>query len=332
MMSIKDLASLTGYSVATISRVVNDSPKVSEKTRREVMDAIRATGYYPNYVGRNLRRAETKKLLILVPTTENTFYGDVLRGAEACANQSGYQVLIGMTQNDADIERRFVEMLQSRQVDGLVFANTSLDKYDINRIADSFPVVLLAHSIDGAAASSVSIDNRQAAFDATNHLIAGGRSSIALISGSYYKAPSIDREIGYAQALREAGIAMRPDYLLRTNFDFSSGYQCCKKLMALPDPPTAIFCIADSIAIGAIKYLYEIGREQDVAVIGFDNVPESEYFFRGITTVNQPKYQLGETCIELLLEKIEDVHSEIRQIVLPHSLVLRGSTSCLSAP
>ena len=161
MMSIKDLASLTGYSVATISRVINDSPKVSEKTRREVMDAIRATGYYPNYVGRNLRRAETKKLLILVPTTENTFYGDVLRGAEARANQSGYQVLIGMTQNDADIERRFVEMLQSRQVDGLVFANTSLDKYDINRIADSFPVVLLAHCIDGAAASSVSIDTQR---------------------------------------------------------------------------------------------------------------------------------------------------------------------------
>ena len=331
MISIKDLAAITGYSVATISRVINNSPKVSEKTRNQVMEAIQSTGYHPNFVGRNLRLSETKKLLFLVPTTENTFYGDILRGAEACACEAGYQVIIGMTQNRVEIERRFIEMLQSRLVDGIVFANTNLDKHDINRIAETFPVVLMAHNIEGSKASNVSINNELATYEATSYLISNNQKRIAIISGFYYKNPSLDRERGYLQALEEAGISANKSYILRTDFDFKSGYQCCKKLMALESPPTAIFCIADSIAIGAMKYLYDIGKENEVAVIGFDNVPESEYFFNGLTTVNQPKYDIGYKSVELLLEKVSDINSESKEIILPHNIVVRGSTSFLSA-
>ena len=330
MVSIKDLSALTGYSTATISRVVNNSPKVSPKTRREVMDAISATGYHPNFFGRNLRTSSSMKILILLPTTENTFYGDILRGAEETAAEAGYQIIIGVTQNDAAIERKYIDMLLSRQVDGLILANTSMDKFDVNRLAESFPVVLLAHTIDGAITPSVTIDNIQAAYDATTYLNSLGHKKISMISGVYYQNPSLQRETGYLNAMKDLQLDAYAS-IKRTDFAFSGGYMTCKKLLSLTDPPTAVFCVADSIAIGAEKFLYDNQLQDKVSVIGFDNVIESEYFFNGISTVNQPKFEFGKACVELVLNKIADLSAPNEQMVIPHNLVIRGSTHPLES-
>ena len=326
MLSIKDLASMTGYSVATISRVINGSPKVADKTRVRVEEAIQKTGYHPNFAGRNLRLAASMRLLILLPTIENTVYGDLIRGAESAASAAGYQLLIGVTQNRLEIEESYIKMLQSRQVDGIILANTSMDKHDLNRLAETFPVTLLAHTVDGANVSSVSIDNVSAAYDAVQYLISLGHRKIGMLSGYYYRNPSDKREAGLFQAMEDAGLSCDPRYIVRTEFNFTSSRKACQRLMEQPDPPTAIFCIADSIAIGAIRYLSDHDLSGRVSVMGFDNVLESEYFFSGISTVNQPKLELGRTCVELILNKISDISSPPEQIVLPHSLVLRGST------
>ncbi len=327
MVSIKDLANLTGYSVATISRVVNNSPMVSEKARAEIEEAIRATGYHPNFIGRSLRLSFSMKLLLLLPTAENTFYGDILRGIEQSASAAGYQVVIGVTQNKLEIEKKYIEMLTSRQVDGMIIANTNMDKFDLSRISESFPIVLLAHSMDGANVSSVTIDNLAAAYDATKLLIDLGHTSIGMLSGRYYRNPSIEREEGFKNALKDAGLPLNPSHLIRTDYDFNSGKLACKKLMSGKAPPTAIFCVADSIAIGAERYLLDSGLENVVSVIGFDNVIESEYFYNGITTVNQPKYDLGKVSVDLLLKIISDKSAPPETVVLPHYLVERGSTS-----
>lgn len=326
MVSIKDIASITGYSVATISRVINNSPKVSEKTRSQVEEAIRKTGYHPNFIGRSLRLSSSMKILVLLPTIENTFYADIIRGAEATASTAGYRLVLGVTQNKLDIEKSYIDMLQSRQVDGLILANSIMDKFDLNRLAETFPVALLAHTIDGAEVSNVSIDNISAAYAAAKHLISLGHRRIGMISGYYYRAPSFERESGFLRALEEAGITHDPRYMLRSDFDFASGQEACRKLMSLPNPPTAIFCIADSMAIGAERYLVNNGLEDKVSVMGFDNVIESEFFFSGITTVNQPKYDLGRRCVELVLDKIRDISTPPESVVLPFSLVERGST------
>lgn len=326
MISIKDLAEMTGYSVATISRVINNNPKVSPETRRRVEEAIHRTGYHPNFIGRNLRSSTSMKILILLPTLDNTFYSQVLLGAGDAAQQAGYQIIVGVTQNTMELEQNYISMLRSRQVDGLVLANTMLDKFDLNRLAESFPVVLVGHKVIGSNVSSVGIDNVLAAKEATEHLISLGHRNIAMISGHYYQNPSSEREIGYRQALEQAGISFDPHKILRTEFDFGNAYSTTKKLLENPDIPTSIFCIADSIAIGAVRYLADIGLEQQISVVGFDNVRESEYFFNGITTIDQPKYEMGQQSITLLLEKIHDINSEPRSLILPHKLIPRGSS------
>lgn len=325
MVSIKDLASLTGYSVATISRVINNSPKVSENTRLQVEEAIKATGYHPNFIGRSLRLASSKKLLLLLPTVENTFYGDILRGIEQTASAAGYQVVIGVTQNEADIEQKYVDMLTSRQVDGMIIANCNMDKHDLNRLSESFPIVLLAHVIDGANVSSVAIDNVTAAYEATKYLIDLGHKTIGMLSGQYYRNPSMEREEGFKAALREAGLEVNPAHIIRADFDFRSGLHACKRLLSYKIRPTAIFCVADSIAIGAERYLMDAGLEKDISVVGFDNVVESEFFFNGITTVNQPKFDLGRISVDLLLKRICDEAAPAESIILPHTLIERSS-------
>lgn len=323
---MKDLAELTGYSVATISRVINQSPKVSEETRRKVEEAIRRTGYHPNFIGRNLRSAASMKIMVLLPTLDNTFYSKVLLGAEETAQKAGYQIIVGVTHNTVAIEENYIAMLRSCQVDGMVFANTILDKFDLNRLAESYPVALLAHNVPGANLSCVSIDNVAAAREAVQYLISLGHKKIAMISGCYYQNPSADREQGYREALESAGLPWDPGLILRADFNFASGYAMAEKLMKLDEPPTAIFCVADSIAIGALRYLISAGLDQTVSVMGFDDVQESEYIFNGISTVSQPKYELGQKSVELLLEKIRDLRSDAQALVLPHKLVIRGST------
>lgn len=332
MTSIKDLAELTGYSVATISRVINQSPKVSEETRRKVEEAIRRTDYHPNFIGRNLRSAASMKIMVLLPTLDNTFYSKVLLGAEETAQKAGYQIIVGVTHNTVAIEENYIAMLRSCQVDGMVLANTILDKFDLNRLAESYPVTLLAHNVAGANLSNVSVDNVAAAGEATRYLISLGHQKIAMISGCYYQNPSIDRERGYREALEAAGLPWDPSLILRTDFNFASGYAMAEKLMKISEPPTAIFCVADSIAIGALRYLTNAGLDQQVSVMGFDDVQESEYIFNGISTVSQPKYELGQKSVELLLEKIQDLHSDVHSLILPHKLVIRGSTRPFTSP
>lgn len=329
MTSIKDLAEMTGYSVATISRVINNSPKVSEEARRKVEEAIQRTGYYPNFIGRNLRSATSAKIMILLPTLDNTFYSEILLGAEKTAQQAGYQIIVGVTQNTMALEADYISMLRSRQVDGMILANTMLDKFDLNRLAESFPVALVAHKVDGADISSVCINNVAAAREATEYLISIGHRKIALLSGQYYQNPSTERELGYRQALEAAGIPFRKELVLRTGFHFSGGYKAAKNLLEGLEPnaqPSAFFCVADSMAIGVMRYLMDTGLNEKISVLGFDNVLESEYFFDGISTVNQPKYDLGQRSIELILNQIKDPAAEPQSVVLPHQLIIRGST------
>ncbi len=326
MVSIKDIAALTGYSVATVSRVINQSPKVSEETRRRVEEVIRSTDYHPNFIGRNLRSSASMKILMLLPTLDNTFFSDVLRGAGDAAMAAGYQIVVGVTNKKAEVEESYISMLRSCQVDGMVLTNTILDKFDLNRLAGSYPVSLLSDIVEGADLSCVTIDNVAAAKEATEHLISLGHRRISMVNGYYYRSLSIDRENGYRMALEQAGLTYDPTQIVRADYNFKGGYSAAKKLMTRKDPPSAIFCSADSMAIGAVRYLMDHGLDKQVSVMGFDNVQESEYFFNGISTVNQPKYELGQQSVQLLLEKIQDIHAPNRRLILPHELVIRGSS------
>ncbi|HVI43027.1 MAG TPA: LacI family DNA-binding transcriptional regulator, partial [Anaerovoracaceae bacterium] len=296
-MKIKDIASMTGLSVATISRVMNNHPNVAPETREKVENAISETGYVPNFLGRNLRVSKTHKILIMLPNAGNPFYAEILEAIQEEANHSEYTILIGVTNEDPNLETKYMEMLTTKQVDGAITFLSKYDKYSLSQWASRYPLVQCCEYTDGAQITNISVDNEQGAFDAVSYLIRKGHTKIGAVRGQLYFASESDRTAGYKRALAQAGIEYRDEYCHVSDYTPEGGFRGAKALMALEDPPTAIFAYGDTIAIGAIKALSDMGKiivgrkdgERNVAVIGFDDIQLSGMLTPTISSVYQPK-------------------------------------------
>lgn len=328
MATLKDVAKLAGVSVATASRVLNNNKNVSPENHQAIMQAMKTLNYSPNYLGRNLRMSSSKKILILLPTLTNQYYSRVVLGIEDVAKENDYNVIIGSTHGDYDVENNYINMLSTRLVDGIIFFSTMQSTNRLNEIAAMHPIVQCCEYKNGINSSRVSINNKVAAYDAVKHLLDCGHTKIALIAAGATHATSVERTEGYTKALAEAGIAFRSDYILHADYSTYRAMHACEHLMELPDPPTAIFSISDSMALGAMKKLSELGIRvcEDVAVIGFDNTSVTEYYSPSITTISQPRLEMGKTAMELLLKKLTDVNSPTEFITMPHQLIVRQST------
>lgn len=327
-MTIKDIAKLAGVSSATVSRVMNDDPGVSERLKRKVRKVIQETNYVPNTVGRTLRKSKSNMILVMLPTLSNPFYSKILKGIEERASQQGYGILVSITHLDVKIEKKYLIMLQTKQVDGGIsfFSTLSLD--ELNSVARQYPLVQCCEYTDGAQLPRVMIDNRQAAYEATHYFISHGHSRIAMISGSFYQSSEQAREQGYKDALLEAGLTFDPQKIYKSNYKPESGMECCRALLNLSEPPTAILTVSDMLAIGAIRYLKKAGLQvgRDIEVIGFDNASITRVYDPAISTVAQPRYNLGTIAVDLAIEKINDLTCANKEIILPHQLILREST------
>lgn len=335
-MKIKDIANLTGLSVATISRVMNNHPNVSPETREKVETAIAETGYVPNFLGRNLRVSKTHKILIILPTAGNPFYSEILEAIQEQANHSEYTILIGVTNEDPTLENKYMEMLTTKQVDGAITFLSKYDKYALTQWASQYPLVQCCEYTEGAQITNISVDNEQGAYDAVSYLIRKGHTRIGAIRGQLYFASESDRTAGYKRALEQAGIKYRSEYCHIADYSPEGGYRGAKALMALEEPPTAIFGYGDTISIGVIKALSEMGKikigrtdgVRNVAVIGFDDIQLSGMLSPTLSTVYQPKYELGKKSFRLLMDQINkgSENKECYSIKLMHKLVIRESS------
>lgn len=327
-MTIKDIAKLAGTSVATVSRVINGDARVAQATKQSVLLVIEQTGFTPNFVGRNLRRAKSGKILVIVPTTTNPFFSKILRGIEQRALESDYTVLVGVSQLNNELERKFLDMLITKQVDGVISFFSTIDKQELSEIARKLPYVECCEFSGCANVSHTFVDNEAAACDAVNYLVSYGHKRIAMISGKYYRSSEGLRATGYKRALAEAGLEFDPHLVEYGNYTYDGAALCCEKLLAQKNPPTAFFTVSDSTAAGTIKCLLEHGYKvgSDVDVIGFDNASIATMFIPSITSVSQPRFELGSTSFDLLLEKIQEINAISKTIILPHSLVVREST------
>lgn len=328
MATIHDVAKLSGVSVATVSRVLNNHTNVSTKTKEKVLSAIKQLHYQPNLLGRNLRKSETRKILVLLPTISNSFYSRIVKGIEDIGNENNYNVMVCNTNSDIARERNYLELLTTKLVDGVIFMTSELSGDELTKINKQYPIVLCSEYKDDAIVSKVGIDNVKASYDAVNYLINLGHKRIALINGSTKYLSTIHREMGYKKALSDANIDINPDYIRYNSYSYKGGIRATKELLALDKKPTAIFAIADSIAIGAIKELSSnnLNVSQDVAVIGFDNTSISSMYSPSITTISQPRYDMGKTAMRLLLKKIKDRESADDLVILEHELIIREST------
>lgn len=327
-MKIKDIAALSGTSVATVSRVLNNDPRVKEATKQRVLQVIEETGYKPNTLGRNLRRRRSGNILAILPTLQNPIYSQIIDGLERRAQAAGYDVIIVVSHREGAREKKYMEMLYTKEVDGVIAFVSNLDNSILEETAAKYPLVLCCGSAQCNHLSYTSIDDMRAAYDATNYLISRGHSRIALLNGRYLRTYEIERESGYRRALADAGIPLCGEYQLFCDYTWQDGYAMTEKMLALPDPPTAIFAVADSIALGCLKYLNDNGLKAgvDVDVLGFDNIPQAEIATPPLSTIAQPLADMGSTAFELLYERMQDMNSPRRTVILDHCLIPRKST------
>ncbi len=327
-ITIKDVAKAANVSVATVSRVLNNKNNVSEEAVQAVNRAVEELGYSPNFLGRDLRKSETKRILAIIGSTEQTFYSDVLRGMQDAAFVDGYDILIATTRNDPEHEMHLLGMLFSRAVDGVVLLAPKLDSKTISDLSKRYHIAICLERLDISDILCVTIDNERAGFDATSYLIGKGRRRIGLITTEVRSQSSVDRENGYMRALDEANIPFDPDLVFYGDYDADTGTRGCEALMSLANKPDAIFSISDTISIGAMTYAVQHGITvgKDLLFFGFDNIAYSHMFIPRLSTVEQPCYLQGKTVIEKLIANMKTDEPDKSTYMLPHSLILREST------
>ncbi|MCI7768468.1 MAG: LacI family DNA-binding transcriptional regulator [Oscillospiraceae bacterium] len=328
-VTIKDVAKAAGVSVATVSRVLNNSAAVSEETASAVNNVIKEMGYSPNFLGRNLRKCETNNILAILPSAEHTVYNDIIKGMQDAAHPN-YDVLLSTSNSYLGTEMRLLEMLFNRTVDAAVLLGTQLDAQKLNELNKQYNIALCCERVSEAKVLTVSINNEAAAYDAVKMFLGRGIKRIGLVTtgGNTDALSSADREKGYIRALSEYGIGFEEKYIYRCSYDFSDGCRALKYFMSLDMPPQAVFCISDLLAAGVIKqaFIEGIAVGTELEVCGFDNISLSEMYTPGITTVSQPGYEMGKTVINKLLENMRGTEKNNDMILLPHKLIIRGST------
>ena len=326
--TIQDVAKAAGVSVATVSRVINNSKAVAENTRETVMAAIKMLNYQPNLLGRNLRRTETKRVLVLLPNIGNPFYARIVKGIEDVAHKNGYNVMLCNTDLNAEREKIYLELLKSRLADGVIFMAPLLGKEGLTEIGGSFPVVQCCEYTEGARVSHVSIDNYAAAHKVTRHLTSAGHKRIGMISCRGSVVSIMQRESGFKKALADSGIDFQEDLIKYGDYSFNSGLRAANQFVSMRNMPTAIFAISDIMAIGALRAIRENNLKvpEDMAVAGFDNINFASMCNPTLTTISQPKYDMGCISMELLLQQIRGELKEPKDILLEYEIIIREST------
>lgn len=332
MTKMTDVAKMARVSSATVSRVLSNHPYVSEKTRRKVLDAIEHLGYKPNRLASNFRKMSSKTVIVVLPDISNPFFSEIVKGFKDSARERGYHVLLGDTGNDRDQEREFIELVKAKYVDGLILATARIPKEEIAEVSREIPVVLACEYIDGFDIPTVAIDNIGAARTATQHLASLGHRKIAHISGPLDAVLGRDRLKGYRQALLVNEIPEDENFIQEGDFSVRSGYDLMRKLMAMDNRPTAVFCANDEMAVGAVKAAKEYGLTvpRDISVVGFDDIPMSTLVEPALTTIYQPKYDIGVQSMNMVLNMIEGHENARKQVVLKHELVVRQTTAGVS--
>lgn len=327
MKTIRDVANAAGVSVATVSRVLNGSASVSAKTRLRVLQVMREAGYVPNVLGRNLRTSATHMLLVILPTFSNQFYSRILRGIEDAAREAGYQVMFCPTHNDLSIEEGYMRLLDNQSADGVIFLSSRQSAAQLTALARRRPAVFCCEPMPGAPLSCVSIDNYRAGYETVEALVRRGHERIAILyHGGTYSA--VLRRQGYHKALLDAGLPVRKAYMIETDYRWQSGEAACERLLALPEPPTAVFCVSDLLAAGVMRALAQKGLRagRDMAVVGFDDTAVASLLTPALSSVAQPRREIGRTAVGLLLHRMEELTGPAEYVYLPFTLMHRGSS------
>lgn len=309
-MTIKDIARLSGCSVSTISRVINDRPDVRPETKEKVLQMMRESGFVPNTNARQLKIQQSRSLVFVVKGTQNLFFSDFLVQLQRAATLYGYSGIVSYLDENANEIDAAQKILREIKPKGMIFLGGSVANFQQGFANITVPAVLttlVSDELDFPNLSMVGVDDRAAARTAVSHLIAQGHRKIAVLGGPTTSYPSRMRRLGAQDAMEDAGLIFDDRLYGLSNYDFESAYHAMNSLLARRAEFTALFAMSDVIAFGAIRALVSAGFRvpEDVSVIGFDGISMSRYCVPVMTTIVQPGEQIALQSIELLVRQIE---------------------------
>jgi LacI family transcriptional regulator len=333
-LTIKDIAQLSGCSVSTISRVINDRQDVKPDTKEKVLRIMREVGFVPNANAQQLKMQQSRNIIFVVKGTRNMFFADLLVQLQSCTAEYGYNGIVSYLDENADEMDSAEKILRELKPKGIVFLGGNISNFQRNFQSVGVPSVLatvISDELHYPNLSMVGIDDKKAAFDAVSYLIRRGHKQIAVLGGPSSSYPSQMRRIGAEDAMAAAGIAFDAKLFGLCNYDFESAYHATNTLLAQGRHFTAMFAMSDVIAFGAIRALVSAGRRvpEDVSVIGFDGITMSRYCIPVLATIRQPSEQIARKSIELLVSQIEHC-TPARTILVPHD-ILEGESVCAPA-
>jgi len=328
---MNDIARKAGVSIATVSRVMNNSGSVNDETRARILKVIKDLKYQPSRVAKRLRsKSVSSNLLgVLIPDIQNPFYVEVLRGIEDIAYTNNYAILMCNYSQDEKKEKFYLEILQSESIDGLIAAPAN--EHDVqlkNMVREGLPVVCVDRGLEDEDVDIVVVDNRQGAYKAVAHLIKLGHKRIAYISGLQTIPSSRYREQGYMDALTEYNLPVLPELVRHGDSKYEGGLELCDELLSLQEPPDAIFTGNNLITLGALEsiHTHRLRIPEDIAIVGFDDMIWSNSLNPPLTAIRQPAYDIGKRACELLLQRISEPARACIKMILKTELIIRKST------
>jgi LacI family transcriptional regulator len=326
--TISDVAKEAGVSTMTVSRVLNGRGEISQETRERVQQVIDKLGYRPSSVARNLKTQRTHTIGLIVPDITNPFFPEVVRGAEDQASEEGFAIMLCNTIRNRDRERKALELLEDKRVDGLISCSSGLpDEELIPLLKQQEAVVVFDRMVDKAIAGSVRIDDVYGGISATDHLLKLGRRSLGLLAGPNYYGGSERRRYGFRAALELQGMYADPKLEIECEPDEQGGYDATKLLLQRQSKVDGIFCFNDLVALGALGALNElrVSVPGQVAVIGFDDLRLASLTTPQLSTLHVDKLDLGRSMVRILLGRIRgDIQMEDECIIRP-KLIIRES-------
>jgi len=327
-VTMKEVATEAGVSIATVSRVLAGLNGVAEEARNRVLRAVAKLDYHPNRLARGLRLGQRKVIGVIIPDLRNPFFTGVAHGIEGALYSAGYTIQLGNSDGQPEREQVQLGLLRGEGVAGLVFiaGNRPSANYDILQSWD-IPVVAVDRSPGGLEVDLVCADNREGMREAVVHLLSLGHQDIAIITGPAGIDVAEERLGGYRDALLNAGMTLRKSFVIHTDFGQEGGYASMARLLDMGKPPRAVVVANNLMTLGALQAMEErhVRIPEDMALVAFDDMPWAAFLRPPLTAVAQPAEDLGRAAAQLLLERLKDPQRMVRRVVLPTRLEVRAS-------
>ncbi|MFY1026969.1 substrate-binding domain-containing protein [Actinobacillus seminis] len=330
MATMKDIARIAQVSTSTVSHVINNSRFVSEEIRQKVLGVVEQLDYTPSALARSLKVKETKTIGMLVTTSDNPFFAEVVTGVERYCSQHQYNLILCNTEDDEKRLTKNLQILLQKQVDGLLLMCTE-SRLDAKPLNLSVPAVVMDWWPNELRADRIHGDAFLGGYLATKTLIEHQHKKIAIITGNLQKRLAYDRLLGYQKAMAEHQLPILEDWIVESQFSFEGGTLGMEKLLQLKARPSAVFACSDSIAVGAYQVAWRKGLHipRDISIIGYDDIALASYLSPPLSTIHQSKEELAQQAVIHLLQRIKNPQENDRTFILEPRVILRESIRCL---